>query len=90
MKIRLDPKALTLGDLEDFETATGEGLMETFEKIDKAGTFTSLRARSVSALIWVCARQDNPDFTLDDARKVRVDELEIEEVDEADPTSGGD
>lgn len=89
MKIALDPNALSFGDLEDFETATGEGLMETFGKVGEDGNLQGLKIKTMVALVWVCGRQENPDFTLDDARKVRLNDLEIDVVGEAaDPTPG--
>lgn len=89
MKITLDVNALTFGDLEDFETTTGSGLMEQFGKIGPDGDMSGMKAKDLVALIWVCGRQANPGFTLDDARKVRLDELEFEDP-EADPTPGSD
>lgn len=91
MKITLDAKALTVGDMEDFEDAAGVGLMETFGKIDQAGDLSGLRMKTVRALVWVITRQENPDFTFEDARSIRFDELEIEVAGaEPDPTHGDD
>lgn len=90
MKITLDVNALTFGDLEDYETTTGSGLMEQFGKIGPDGDLSAIRAKDLVALIWVCGRQTDPEFTLDDARKVRIDELEVDEAEAADPTPGSD
>lgn len=88
MKLNLDLNAFTFGDLEDFETAAGEGLLETFGKVGEDGNLGGIKAKTMLALVWVCGRQDNPGFTLDDARKVRLDELEIEVGEAPDPTPG--
>lgn len=90
MKITLDPGSLTFGDLDDFEVKTGEDLMETFRRVDDVGNLSGLKVSSLLALIWVCARQENPEFTYDDARKVRLNELEVEVCGGEDPTPGGD
>lgn len=91
MKIKLNPDALTFGDLEDFETQTGEGLLDTFESIEKKQDLSGLSMRCITALLWICTRTENADFTLDDARKIKLSELkdlEIEVAGEADPTPG--
>ena len=89
MKLRIDPDVLTLGDLEDFESAAGVDLLATLGRIDAASGMAGLGIKTVVALVWICMRSDQPDFTLDDARKVRLAEIEVE-VGEPDPTSGGD
>jgi len=35
--------------------------------------------------VWICGRSSDPEFTLDDARKVKLSDLEVE-VGSADPT----
>lgn len=88
MKLTLDPDALTFGDMEDFESFTGQPLMDTFTKIGDDGRISGLGAKAVLGIIWVCGRASNPEFTLDDARKVRVSEIEVE-VGSPDPTPDG-
>lgn len=90
MKINLNPNDLTFGDLEDFETLTGQALMDTFDKVSDGGDLKGLSAKAVIGLLWICGRQQNPDFTLDDAKKVKLTELEVEVGEEPDPTPGGD
>lgn len=60
---------LTLGDIEDFEAASGVPM----STLKDGGT---LPFRAVVALVWVIRRQDQPDFTLDDARRLRMADLE--------------
>ncbi len=43
--------------------------------------------KSMIGLVWVCRRAVDPGFTLDDARKVKLSELDIE-IAEPDPTPG--
>lgn len=83
MKLRLDPDALTFGDLEDFESATGEKLLDAFSKASEG----DLSAKALIGLVWVCQRQIDPEFSLDDARKLKLTEIEFEAA-EPDPTSG--
>jgi len=91
MKLNLDPALLTMGDMADFEDAAGVPLLDTFTKIDQSGSIGDLPMRAMIALVWVCARQDDPAFTLDDARKIKIGDLEIDVGGNgADPTPGGD
>lgn len=91
MKIQFDVEALTYGDMEDFESATGEGLLAVIGaiKADDDGNLdmSGLKMSTLVSLIWILGRAQNPEFTRDDARKVRLDELELTEP-EPDPTPG--
>lgn len=60
---------LTLGDIEDFEAASGVPMAA----LQDGGT---LPFRAVVALVWVIHRQEQPTFTLDDARRLRMADLE--------------
>jgi hypothetical protein len=104
-RLTFDENELTIGDLEDFEDVTGESVTKALkgkpQKDDEGNlirdekgrpvTEVELSARSLKALIWIASRKDNPDFTLDDARNVKITELEIirasdeDEAPEADP-----
>lgn len=90
MKLTLNPDALTFGDMEDFESYTGQPLMDTFSKIGNDGSLTGLGAKAVVGIVWICGRVSNPDFTVEEARKVRMTEIEIEVGAEPDPTPGSD
>jgi hypothetical protein len=95
VSLKLDPDALTLGDMEDFEDVTGKTIEEVLRpqkvyengkvvKDDKGRPVTEVHipSKALVALVWVVNRQSNPDFTLADARKVRVGDLEITDGDE--------
>lgn len=103
-KISLNPDELTLGDLEDFEEATGKSIQDALKaqpvyeddgvtrKFDDKGRPLSeakISAKTLSALVWLVKRQANPDFTLQDARRVRVAELIIEDS-EPEDSEGND
>lgn len=68
MKLTFDFDELTVGDIEDFEDACGIPIFEV-----KQG---SVPTKALAPLIWISERRNNPAFTLDDARKVRVSDLE--------------
>lgn len=78
MRIEFDPEAMTLGDIEDFETVSGMSIAAV-----KPGELPPMKA--VTALIWLMRRKEDPAFTLDQARAMRFDEVSF-----ADPLSGPD
>lgn len=78
--INIDPDKLTIGDLEDFEEVVGESFQQAF-----ANGPSGVSTKALKAIVWIVSRQDNPDFTLDDARNVRVAEFSFAEP-ETDPT----
>lgn len=84
MKIKLDPNDLTFGDMEDFEQETGEPLLAALDALGK----NQASAKTLIGLVWVCQRQIDPGFSMDDARKVRLSDLEVDVS--ADPTTGDD
>lgn len=75
MKIALNVDDLTLGEIEEMEQAAGIKLPE----------LGSGSAKATIALIWISQRRIDPAFTLEDARALKVTELEF-----ADPTAAGD
>lgn len=78
MEISFDLEHLTIGDLEDLE----EICDKPYEELD----FTKPSAKMVKAMVFLSARRKNPDFTLEDARGVK-----ISDVTAANPTpDGGD
>jgi hypothetical protein len=93
--LNLDPEDLSIGDLEDFEEITGQALTEALKakpvldadgnrQFDAKGRPLSeaqLSARVIKALVYLTKRRDNPAFTLDDARHVRISELRFAESD---------
>lgn len=92
-KLAIDPAKLTLGDLEDFEEATGTGLLAVFESLNSDG-LSSLKMKDLTTLIWIVRRSDDPDFTLAQARRMSFGELQSMEFEltdsSADPTPGSE
>lgn len=103
MKFTVDPDSFTLGDMEDFEDITGQTLQaaikpvpvfddETGERVkDDKGrpvSAANMRAKVLTALVWIAARAENPELTLADARKIKVTELVFESA--GDDVEGND
>lgn len=88
--LRVDPDVLTIGDLEDFEDIVGKPLYDVLQPkpvyengkkvLDEKGRpelQTQISTKALKALIFITQRIEKPDFTLDDARRVRVSALEL-------------
>lgn len=71
MQLTIDANALTLADVEAVEEVTGQPLAVIFSG-------DSLTAKALSALVWVTQRRVDPAFTLDDARALRLSDVDIE------------
>jgi hypothetical protein len=86
--LRFSASSLTVGDLEDLEEITGQSFGDLFSLLGQleAGGMHKLPIKLITALVFVIRRHENPDFTLADARKVRINELELVLGDEPDPT----
>lgn len=72
MKLTLDFDELTVGDIEDFEAACQSDI---FTMVKADGTL-DVPLRAIAPLIWITERQRNPDYTLEDARRVKLSEIE--------------
>jgi hypothetical protein len=83
--LNVDFNRLTLGDMEDFEDLTGKPFMQTMEGITK-GSMASVPIKTLTALVFLVKRIENPAFTIEDARKVRVTDLVFDLGGEPDPT----
>lgn len=103
MRLTFNENDLTIGDLEDFEAAVGMQISEALRPVtvrDDEGNVVrdpetgrpeqtvSLSAKALKGLVWIAKRQEDPAFTLEDARSVKVTELDIVRADDdeaADP-----
>jgi hypothetical protein len=91
VSLRIDPDVLTIGDLEDFEDVVGVALYDVLQPkpvygpdgkkvLDEKGRpelETKIPTKALKALIWITQRVEKPDFSLQDARNVRVSALEL-------------
>jgi hypothetical protein len=89
--LQLDPDDLTLGEMEEFEELSGRPLAKMMQgeivrdeedqplrdARGKVVREVDPRVRDVIALVFLAKRRENPDYTLDDARKVKVSELKL-------------
>jgi len=75
MKLTVDMDTATLGEIEQFEIDAGKTWEEFAD--GKAGV------KGTMALICLQERRTNPKFTMDDARAIKVNDIES---DAADPT----
>jgi hypothetical protein len=80
-KVQIDIGELTLGEMEAWEELTGEPF-GVFLAACESG-LERLPTRYVSALVVVLQRRENPDYSLEDARRLRASDVEPVE---ADPT----
>jgi hypothetical protein len=100
--LRIDPDVLTIGDLEDFEDVVGVPLYDALKPkavyedgqkvLDEKGRpllETQISTKALKALIWITQRIENAEFTLDDARRVRVSALELVGADDEEGNDDG-
>lgn len=69
MKISMDPNDWEIGEIIDWEEATGVPISEF-----RAG---GLSGKALQVTVWIALRRENPDFTLEEARKLKLRELEF-------------
>lgn len=87
--LRFSVADITVGDMEDIEEITGEPFEDVIEKLSAGGENGKLRVplKVIKAIVFVVKRQSDPDFTLEQARRVKFSELELElEGAASDPT----
>lgn len=66
---------LTLGEVDDFEEASGLSIVDV-SKLLKGKK--PLPAKALIALVWITKRRADESYTLEQARSVKVSELETE------------
>lgn len=71
--LRLNPDDMSLGDIEEFEAYTGEtiGALVDVETGRRQAT-----AKMLTGMAFLALRQDDPDATIDDARRIKVSALQ--------------
>src|SRR6185436_9314426 len=68
MKLTLDFDELSISDLEDFKKACGLDIL--------ALDVNAIPTEALAPLIWILERQKDPHFTLEDARRIKLKDLE--------------
>lgn len=101
--LNLNIDDLTLGDLEDFEDFVGVPIDEVIKPVpvfdtngdrvfDAKGRPEStmkVPTKAVICLVWLVKRKTSPDFTVADARNVRVTSLVLDQSSDAEKTDRG-
>ena len=70
MELNVDVDSLTVGELVDIADVAGESAMDGLAQ-GKVGP------KALLGLLWVLHRRDDPAYTLDQARTVRVTDIKI-------------
>lgn len=86
--LRLSVDDITVGDMEDIEEIAGKSFAEIVDALRAPttdGGIVNMPIKVLKAIVFVVYRRGNPEFTIDDARKVKVSELELVMA-EPDPT----
>ena len=71
MRYKIELEDLTLGEAEELETLTGI----TLESIARGKP----PVKVLTALLYLVNRRDNPAFTMDDARAIKIAQLDQDE-----------
>lgn len=74
--VDVDLDAFTLGDIEDFEEASGVTFMQLHSALQN-NDYTVLSGKVIKALAWIMKRHEDPDFTLQQARDVSLGDVDI-------------
>lgn len=71
MNFNFDPNSLTVGELVDIEEVSGADAMAGLSD-------GKVSPKALLALVWVLHRRDDPTFTLDQARTIKVTDLKVD------------
>ncbi|CCF83649.1 hypothetical protein [Nitrolancea hollandica] len=69
LNLNIDPNDFTLGDIEDFEAYCGQ----PFELLLGKGAVVS--GKMLTALIWVIKRREDPSYTTEQARTIKLSDF---------------
>ena len=71
MQLLVDVNELTLGEVEELEELTGMA-------IEDFGPGMKFTAKIAVAFVYITQKRINPDYTIEDARKVKLAEVDVE------------
>lgn len=74
--VDVDLDAFTLGDIEDFEEASGVTFMQLHSALQN-NDYSVLSGKIIKALAWIMKRHEDPDFTLEQAREVSLGDVDL-------------
>lgn len=90
LTLNINPEEFNLGDMEDFANITGVEMDEAIKFVVVDGERRAKVPASVLiAFVYLTQRAVDPEFTLQDARNVKVKELSFDREAE-DPTEAAD
>lgn len=91
--LTLNPDDLSLGDLEDFEEMTGTSIEDVvkpvpvmvdgkrvFDEKGRPEMTVKIPAKALVALVFLSQRAKDPSFTREDARRIKVSQLNLTET----------
>lgn len=73
--LEFDPDDLTLEEAEALEETTGRPLAEIAVRFTRG----QLSMKELIVLVWLARRREDPTFTIEDARRVRITSLAVSE-----------
>ncbi len=79
MKVTISPQEMTLGEMEEFEAASGSGIDGLYQLIDgrEKVSLSEVPLKMITALVWIFAKRDDPGLTMDQVRATRMVDLEF-------------
>ena len=80
-KILFDVDSMTLADLEKLEEAADAPVSAIIQSL--AGG--PLTARMIAAIVWISRQKTNPAFTLEEARSLKIGEIQFAQESEPEP-----
>lgn len=98
--LKIDENDFTIGDLEDFEAVAGVSFLDAlsptplkdadgnpiFDEKGRPQSTVKFSPSALKALVWITKRREDPAFSVEDARNVRVAGLEVTSIGgESDP-----
>jgi len=78
--VELNLNDLTIGEVADLEEVLGISMEAAFAA-------DAPRGRVIQALVWINNRREDPTFTFEDAGKLKLSEMNVEQVNEIPPPS---
>ena len=73
-EVAIDVDVFTIGDLEDYEDATGFNLINVVRSMGESGDMPHPRA--MRGLMWLVTRRNDPDCTFESLRDIKVTDLD--------------
>lgn len=79
----LDPDDLELGEMEELEELMGKNIQEVFRELSGGAS-----AKLMRGVAFILGRRADPDYTMDDARKVKLGQISPADDDDSETDPG--